>query len=90
MAGLFLLSWNTFFRFFPTSVQLIPGFFFLSFFSIGIVYCFSRKETEEVAVDLMSRGIKAGCYHADMDAKARSQVHRDWLSGVVQVAHIAL
>ena len=51
----------------------------------GIVYCFSRKETEEVTVELLSRGIKAGCYHADMDAKSRSKVHRDWLSGEVQV-----
>ncbi|GFO18139.1 ATP-dependent DNA helicase q1-like [Plakobranchus ocellatus] len=51
----------------------------------GIIYCFSRKETEEVTVDLMSRGIKAGCYHADMDAKSRSRVHRSWLCGEIQV-----
>ncbi|GFS01405.1 ATP-dependent DNA helicase Q1-like [Elysia marginata] len=51
----------------------------------GIVYCFSRKETEEVTVDLMSRGIKTGCYHADMDPRSRSKVHRDWLAGDVQV-----
>uniref|UniRef100_A0A2C9JYD4 ATP-dependent DNA helicase n=1 Tax=Biomphalaria glabrata TaxID=6526 RepID=A0A2C9JYD4_BIOGL len=51
----------------------------------GIIYCFSRKDSEEVATDLKSRGIKAGCYHADMTAQSRSAVHRKWLSGDVQV-----
>ncbi|CAL1527646.1 unnamed protein product [Lymnaea stagnalis] len=51
----------------------------------GIIYCFSRKDSEEVASDLMSRNIKAGCYHADMDPKSRSQVHRKWLSGDIHI-----
>ncbi|XP_012944528.2 ATP-dependent DNA helicase Q1 [Aplysia californica] len=51
----------------------------------GIVYCFSRKDSEEVTSDLMSHGIKAGCYHGDIDAKSRSRVHRMWLSGEIQV-----
>ena len=37
----------------------------------GIVYCFSQRETEQVAQELASRQIKAGCYHANMDSKER-------------------
>ena len=57
----------------------------------GIVYCFSKKESEEVTFELNNRGITAGCYHADVDAKVRSQVHRRWLSGdiLVVVATVA-
>ncbi|XP_059172094.1 ATP-dependent DNA helicase Q1-like [Physella acuta] len=51
----------------------------------GIVYCFSRKDSEEVAQELKSRGLKAGWYHADMDANSRSTVHKKWLSGEVQI-----
>uniref|UniRef100_A0A0B7AUF3 ATP-dependent DNA helicase n=1 Tax=Arion vulgaris TaxID=1028688 RepID=A0A0B7AUF3_9EUPU len=51
----------------------------------GIVYCFSRKDSEEVTTDLQSRGIKAGCYHSDMTPSSRSTVHRKWLSGDIQV-----
>lgn len=52
---------------------------------IGIVYCFSRKDTEEVARELQVRNIKAGCYHADMEAKHRSQVHHAWMANTIQV-----
>jgi len=41
----------------------------------GIVYCFSRKECEQVAAELRNRGISAQHYHADMGAAARSSVH---------------
>nr|QNH68105.1 ATP-dependent DNA helicase Q1 [Brachionus koreanus] len=51
----------------------------------GIVYCFSQKESSQVAIDLCSRGIKAGCYHASMDALERSKVHEKWLKNQVHV-----
>ncbi|CAG5119489.1 unnamed protein product [Candidula unifasciata] len=51
----------------------------------GIIYCFSRKDSEEVTSDLQSRGVKAGCYHADVDAASRSRVHRMWLSGEIKI-----
>ena len=51
----------------------------------GIVYCFSRKDTEQVTKGLTSRGIKAACYHADIDYKTKSRNHRDWVSRKVQV-----
>ncbi|KAJ0111594.1 hypothetical protein Patl1_02605 [Pistacia atlantica] len=41
----------------------------------GIVYCFSRKECEQVAQELRERGISADYYHADMDVNVREKVH---------------
>ncbi|CAF0778106.1 unnamed protein product [Brachionus calyciflorus] len=51
----------------------------------GIVYCFSQRESEQVAQDLSSRGIKADCYHANMGATERSKVHYKWLKNQVHV-----
>ncbi|BBH02719.1 RECQ helicase L2 [Prunus dulcis] len=51
----------------------------------GIVYCFSRKECEQVAKELRERGISALHYHADMDVNARENVHMRWSNGKLQV-----
>ncbi|XP_064600168.1 ATP-dependent DNA helicase Q1-like isoform X2 [Liolophura sinensis] len=51
----------------------------------GIVYCFSKKESEEITADLNKRGIKSGVYHADCSAADRSQVHQAWSSNKIQV-----
>ncbi|KAK7307376.1 hypothetical protein VNO77_40385 [Canavalia gladiata] len=51
----------------------------------GIVYCFSRKECEQVAKELRERGISADYYHADMDVKAREKVHMRWSNNKLQV-----
>ena len=40
----------------------------------GIVYCLSRKKTEEIAEFLQANGIRAQAYHAGLDAEARSRV----------------
>lgn len=39
-----------------------------------IVYCISRRDTEEVAGMLRSRGVKAEAYHAGLDAGSRRRV----------------
>jgi len=39
------------------------------------VYCFSRRECEQVAKELCDRGISAEHYHADMDIIAREKIH---------------
>jgi len=46
----------------------------------GIVYCFSRKETEAVADALKTKGLTAAAYHADMSPTARQLVHNNWLT----------
>ncbi|AAF24590.1 T19E23.16 [Arabidopsis thaliana] len=51
----------------------------------GIVYCFSRKECEQIAGDLRERGISADYYHADMDANMREKVHMRWSKNKLQV-----
>lgn len=51
----------------------------------GIIYCLSRKETEEMASILSSAGIQASFYHAGMDAMDRAQVQDDFLNDNVQV-----
>ena len=39
----------------------------------GIVYCLSRKKTEEVAELLSQEGINAVCYHAGLSAEERTE-----------------
>ncbi|XP_031738251.1 mediator of RNA polymerase II transcription subunit 34 isoform X3 [Cucumis sativus] len=51
----------------------------------GIIYCFSRKECEQVAKELRLRGISADHYHADMDSVAREKVHMRWSNSRLQV-----
>ncbi|KAJ8023459.1 ATP-dependent DNA helicase Q1 [Holothuria leucospilota] len=51
----------------------------------GIIYCFSRKETENLAADLVARGIMAAPYHAYMEPEERSVTHRNWKRGHLQV-----
>ncbi|KAK3583264.1 hypothetical protein CHS0354_011151 [Potamilus streckersoni] len=51
----------------------------------GIVYCFSKKEADDVTTELTRRGIKVGCYHADLMAVERSRVHQAWLADKIHV-----
>jgi len=57
----------------------------------GIVYCSSRRKTEELAEFLRDNGIKALAYHAGMEPADRSR-HQDVFlqeDGVVMVATVA-
>ncbi|KAG0625747.1 hypothetical protein M758_2G078000 [Ceratodon purpureus] len=51
----------------------------------GIVYCFSRKECEQVGAELRKRGISAAHYHADMKPETRLSVHTRWSTNRLQV-----
>ena len=51
----------------------------------GIVYCLSVKDTEEVARDLVQRGIRAACYHAQLAAEKRNKTHHAWLKNEICV-----
>ncbi len=57
----------------------------------GIVYCLSRKKTEETAAWLRERGFDALAYHAGMDAQTRAKHQSRFLKGegVIIVATIA-
>ena len=42
----------------------------------GIIYCLSRKSTEELAADLKSEGFSAEAYHAGMDHADKAETRK--------------
>jgi ATP-dependent DNA helicase RecQ len=46
----------------------------------GIVYCLSRKSTEELAGKLQAQGLKAAAYHAGLSSQLRSKVQEDFIN----------
>ncbi len=46
----------------------------------GIIYCLSRKNTEEVAAKLQQKGLSADFYHAGMPDYRRSKVQEDFIN----------
>jgi bloom syndrome protein len=54
--------------------------------STGIMYCFSKRECEEVAKQLREKnGLLARHYHAGMDSADKEQTQADWQSGKVKI-----
>ena len=51
----------------------------------GIVYCLSRKSTEELANKLRRQGFAAAPYHAGMTATERDRVQNDFRTDTIQV-----
>ncbi len=47
----------------------------------GIIYCLSRRETEEVAAGLTAAGHPAVAYHAGLDADTRRQTQERFIDG---------
>lgn len=46
----------------------------------GIIYCLSRKQTEELAGKLREMGYDAECYHAGLAAEKRAKVQSDFVN----------
>lgn len=44
----------------------------------GIIYAHSIKDTEDIARKLRQKGLKVGCYHANLESATRSEVHLKW------------
>lgn len=51
----------------------------------GIIYAFSRKETEEIARFLRSKGVVTRFYHAGMNSVERTAVHKEFMNDTLQV-----
>lgn len=51
----------------------------------GIVYCLSRKTTEELSEKLQKKGINAKAYHAGLDNKMRSKTQDEFINDDCQV-----
>lgn len=51
----------------------------------GIIYCLSRKTTEELAEKLQKTGVNAKAYHAGLDTKIRSKTQDEFINDDCQV-----
>lgn len=51
----------------------------------GIIYCMSRKNTENVAQILQKNGIRTAIYHAGLEAEKRNRAQDDFINDRVQV-----
>lgn len=51
----------------------------------GIIYCFSRKQVDDLAAELTSRGHAALSYHAGLSDEKRSQNQEKFLGGQARV-----
>jgi ATP-dependent DNA helicase RecQ len=51
----------------------------------GIIYCLSRKTTEELAEKLQKAGIKAKAYHAGLDNTVRAKTQDEFINDDIQV-----
>ncbi len=51
----------------------------------GIIYCLSKKNTEDLAGYLRMNGIKSAYYHAGMSSEVRSRVQNDFINDRVRV-----
>ena len=51
----------------------------------GIIYCLSRKSTEQIASKLQQKGIKAAPYHAGLSFEERTKTQEDFIYDKIQV-----
>lgn len=56
-----------------------------TYFTTGIIYCFSQKDAEQITVSLQKLGIHAGAYHANLEPEDKTKVHRRWSASEIQV-----
>ncbi|GEC70602.1 ATP-dependent DNA helicase RecQ [Flavobacterium flevense] len=66
-------------------VKQIVDFIELKPAESGIIYCLSRKTTEELAEKLSNIGIKAKAYHAGLDSDLRSKTQDEFINDQCQV-----
>ncbi len=52
---------------------------------VGIIYCLSRKSTEELAAKLNGQGIKSAAYHAQVENREKAKVQEDFINDKLQV-----
>ncbi|XP_049852125.1 uncharacterized protein LOC126329579 [Schistocerca gregaria] len=50
----------------------------------GIIYCFSKRNCDELSEKLKVLGMRCDHYYASLDLKVRSSIQRDWMDGKLQ------
>ena len=53
--------------------------------SSGIVYCWSKKDCENLTKELIKNRVSAGTYHAGISGGERDRVQRAWMMNEIQV-----
>ena len=51
----------------------------------GIIYCLSRKSTENLAAKLRAQGFSAACYHAGMNSDERQRSQEDFINDEIKI-----
>jgi ATP-dependent DNA helicase RecQ len=51
----------------------------------GIVYCATRRDTEEIALELEARGVRAAAYHAGLSASIRDEIQARFMDDKLDV-----
>ena len=76
------------------NLQVLPGkkrfdkildFLLQKFNESGIIYCLSRKSTENIALKLKAQGISAAAYHAGLSSKEREKAQEDFINDKIKI-----
>lgn len=51
----------------------------------GIIYCTSRRRTEEIAQKLQGKGLNVRCYHAGLDLSERQRVQEKFIKDEIDI-----
>tara|TARA_B100001173_G_scaffold312178_1_gene332082 strand:- start:4198 stop:6297 length:2100 start_codon:yes stop_codon:yes gene_type:complete len=51
----------------------------------GIIYCLSRKSTENIALKLKAQGLSAAAYHAGLSSKEREKTQEDFINDKIKI-----
>lgn len=66
-------------------IKVIIDFIKQKQYQSGIIYCLSRKSTEQVCEKLQAQNISATYYHASMTTKERNKAQEDFINDKIQV-----
>jgi len=66
-------------------IQQIHAFLQKKKDTCGIIYCLSRKSTEKLERDLVTKGYKAAAYHAGLDPDIRRRVQEEFQNDEIKI-----